>query len=169
MNNRGYHPELILAELSASDDSKAQQLISHYGLMGEQHTQVYRPQNFGFSSRPPKGSTGMVLSLGGERSRSLFFGGEHDDYRPTGLNEGEGKLYDSSGNLIYMNTGQGISVKAAAGNTIIQTEQGTITIDSKGHAYVNSAGNVYLGTKDGSGAVAVMTVSGPSTRVFAVV
>ena len=82
---RGYRPQLALAEISAVDDSGKQQTVSHYAFKGEDHSGVYRPQPFGMSSRPPKGSTGIVVSLGGERSRSVFLGGEHDDHRPRDL------------------------------------------------------------------------------------
>ncbi len=175
---RGYHPLAALAELTDVDDSGKQQLVSHYGLLGEKHSEVYRLQHFGFSSRPPKGSTSVVVSLGGERSRSVILGGEHDDYRPTGLEEGESKLYDMHGNVIFMAGKTGIPVHVSKGDfdvtvdeddAVITTKKGKFRVSSKGDAFIASEGKIYLGTKDGSGAVAVMTASGPSSKVFAVV
>lgn len=166
---RGYLSKVSLAELTALDDSGKQQLVSHYGYAGERHSEVYRPQYFGFSSHPPKGSTGVVASLGGERSRSVFLGGEHDDHRPTGLKEGEAKLYDAEGNLVFLGRKNGVTVTTSQGDTTIATKNGKITLTSKGDAFVHSDGKVYLGTKDGKNAVAVMTANGPSSKVFVVV
>lgn len=166
---RGYFPSIALGELDEIDDSGKQQTVSHQGLAGESHTGVYRPQMFGMSSHPPKGSTGVVVSAGGERSRAVFIGGEHDDYRPTGLNDGECKLYDSAENVIFLAKKNGISVSASEGGVSVKTSQGDVTIDAKGNVYVSAKGKVYLGTSDGSGASPVMTQAGPSSKVYAAV
>lgn len=166
---RGFYPKIALAELADVDDSGAQQLVSHHGFAGERHSEVYRPQNFGFSSRPPQGSTGLVVSLGGERSRSVFLGGEHDDHRPTGLKEGEAKLYDADGNLIFLGRKNGMTVTTEKGDTTVTTKNGKITLTSKGDAFVHSAGKVYLGTKDGKNAARVATEAGYSNKVYAVI
>lgn len=165
---RGYLPKAALAELTEVDDSGAQQLVSHHGFAGERHSEVYRPQSFGFSSRPPKGSTGLIVSLGGERSRSVFLGGEHDDHRPKGLGDGEAKLYDAAGNLIYFARKNGVSVQAAQGDVTVTTAKGKITVTAKGDAFVHSEGKVYLGTKDGKNAFRVATEGGYSNKVYAV-
>jgi phage baseplate assembly protein V len=163
---RGYHPLAALAELIDVDDSQAQQAVSYHGLQGEQHSGVYRPQPFGFSSSPPKGSTGLVVSLGGERSRAVFLGGESG--RPTGLNPGDAKLYDSAGNIIYFAGKNGVQITTNKGDTTVSTPNGTVLIDANGHAYVHSVkGNVYLASKDGKNTYAVSTVNGPSSKVFA--
>ena len=99
--------------------------------MGEQHSDVYRPQYFGLSTRAPKGSTGVVISLGGERSRAIAFGVEHDKYRPTGLQEGQCKFYDMSGNYIYAQTDKGVSHLTNAGDTTHATPNGMIAISAK--------------------------------------
>jgi phage baseplate assembly protein V len=166
---RGYRSKAALAEIADVDDSGKQQLVSHHGLAGERHSEVYRPQAFGFSSRPPKGSTGVVLSLGGERSRSVFLGGEHDDHRPTGLKEGEAKLYDAEGNLIFFGRRNGMTVTTAKGDTTITTKDGKIILSSKGDAFVHSNGKVYLGSKDGKGCARVATESGYSSKVWAAI
>jgi phage gp45-like len=168
---RGYRPLVALAELTDSDDGESQQLVSTYGFAGERLSKVYRAQQFGFTARPPKGSTGQIVSLGGERSRAVFIGGEHDDYRPKGLREGEGKLYDSSGNVIFMRCDEGILVRAEQGDAIMETPQGKVRVSADGDIFVaatDAARKVYLGTLDGAGAVPVFTMRGPSRRVFAV-
>lgn len=180
---RGYRPQIALAELSAVDDSGKQQTVTHYGYKGEDHSGVYRPQPFGMSSRPPKGATGIVVSLGGERSRSVFLGGEHDDHRPRDLSEGEAKLYDAEGNVIYLARKNGTTIKTAKGDTVIQSEDGKITMSSKGDKTLESKngkvtmkanGDIVLETSGrillgGAGAsAAVSTNAGYSTKVFAV-
>lgn len=180
---RGYRPQLALAELTAVDDSGKQQTVSHYAFKGEDHSGVYRPQPFGMSSRPPKGSTGIVVSLGGERSRSVFLGGEHDDHRPRDLEEGEAKLYDAEGNLIYLSRKNGTKIKTVKGDTVIETDDGKLTLSSKGDktleskngkvtmkasgdVVIEASGRILLG---GAGATAaVATNAGYSTKVFAV-
>ena len=173
---RGYHPHLAFAEIGEVDDSGTQQLVSHYALAGESHTKVYRPQGHGLSSNPPKGSTGVVVSLGGERSRSVLLGAEHDKYRPTGLKEGETKLYDMSGNVIYMANKSGTTVSTKEGDTMIATPNGKMTVSSKGdikyssdkgNFFVRAKGKIHLGSSDGKNTFAVVTSNGPSSKVFA--
>lgn len=166
---RGYFPSVALGELDEIDDSGKQQTVSHQGLAGEIHTGVYRPQMFGLSSHPPKGSTGVVVSAGGERSRSVFIGGEHDDHRPTGLNEGECKLYDSAGNVIFLGAKNGVTFTISKGDVSISTKSGDVKVSASGNVYVSAKGKVYLGTSDGSGASPVMTQAGPSSKVYATV
>lgn len=173
---RGYPPQIALAELLEVDDKGKQQRVTHHAFAGEKHSEVYRPQPFGFSSSPPKGSTGAVVSLGGERNRSLFFGGEHDDHRPTGLEEGQAKLYDAAGNLIFFGRKNGLSVstkkgnteiKTADGDTVIEGTEGKITIKSKKAVHIHSDDKIHLGSKDGQGTARVATESGYSNKVFA--
>ena len=180
---RGYRPQIALGEIYEVDDSGKQQTVSHYGFKGEDHSGVYRPQPFGLSSRPPKGSTGIVVSLGGERSRSVFLGGEHDDHRPQDLNEGELKLYDAEGNLIFLSRKNGTKIKTIKGDTVIETDDGKFTMSSSGDktleskngkvtmkaggdVVIESAGRVLLGGPGASAAVA--TNAGYSSKVFAV-
>jgi phage baseplate assembly protein V len=181
---RGYYPEVALGEITDVDDSGKQQTVSHYAFAGELHSEVYRPQVFGLSSRPPKGSTGVVVALGGERSRSVFLGGEHDDHRPKGLKEGEAKLYDAEKNSLYFARKNGVMLTTSKGDTKVETKEGKITVTAKGdievktsggkvtlsadgNLYVTASGNIYLGSSDGSGTSAVETVNGPSSKVFA--
>lgn len=128
---RGYQPQFALAELLEVDDSGKQQTVTHHGLAGEKHSEVYRPQPFGFSSHPPKGSTGVVGSLGGERNRSVFLGGEHDDHRPTKLKEGQVKYYDQVGNTIGLLKDDGIATAVVKGDHATTVEKGKLAIEVK--------------------------------------
>lgn len=167
---RRFHDQTDLADLVDVDDSGGLQIVGHYGLAGERHSKVYRPQAFGLSSRPPQGSTGLVVSLGGERSRSVFLGGEHEKYRPKGLADGETKLYDAEGNVIHFARKNGVKVTTAKGDTTIETPNGKVHITSDGHHYVYpKSGKVYLGSPDGSGCFPVATLGGPSKNVLAFV
>lgn len=170
---RGYRPQIALGEISDVDDKGKQQTVTHHGFAGERHSEVYRPQHFGFSSRPPKGSTGVVVSLGGERNRSVFLAGEHDDHRPTGLKEGQAKLYDSAGNVIFMAGDDGLTKKVAKGDfavsvsekdVTIETKKGKVKVTSKGDVFIASEGKVYLGSSDGKNCYPVATSNG-YTRV----
>jgi phage gp45-like len=181
---RGYHPHLALSELVSVDDSGPQQKVSHFALAGESHTDVYRPQFHGFSSNPPAGSTGVVVSLGGERSRSVLVGAEHDKYRPVGLKEGEVKLYDIGDpkaqagkvNTVYLANKAGIAVDTQVGDTSITTPNGKLTVSTKGdikytsdkgNFFIKADGKIHLGSSDGKNTFAVVTVKGPSAKVFA--
>jgi phage baseplate assembly protein V len=178
---RGYHPHLALAEILKVDDSKAQQSVKHRALTGELHTQILRPQFHGFSSNPPVGSSGVVISLGGERSRSVLLGAEHDKYRPTGLKPGETKFYDigdgkGKANTVHLANEAGIAIDTQAGDTTITTPNGKMTVSSKGdikyssdkgNFFVNADGKIHLGSSDGKKTFAVVTTKGPSSKVFA--
>lgn len=174
---RGYQPQVALAELVEVDDDGKQQTVTHHALAGEKHSEVYRPQPFGFSSRPPKGSTGVVVSLGGERNRSVFFGGEHDDYRPTKLKEGQVKAYDQAGNTFALLKDDGVATTVAKGNhatsvekgslsvevkdkdislkakkdSSLEVSEGKLTVKAKDDVHVNTDGKVHLGESDTNG------------------
>jgi phage baseplate assembly protein V len=183
---RGYHPQFALAELLEVDDEGKQQTVTHHGLAGEKHSEVYRPQPFGFSSHPPKGSTGVVASLGGERNRSVFFGGEHDDHRPTKLKEGQVKNYDKAGNSIGLLADDGVATAVAKGDhattvekgafsvtvkekdVTVETKKGKVKITAKGDVFVASEGKVYLGSSDGNDCARVALEGGVySSNVYA--
>lgn len=128
---RGYQPQFALAELLEVDDSGKQQTVTHHGLAGEKHSEVYRPQPFGSTSVPPKGSTGVVGSLGGERNRSVFFAGEHDDYRPKNLKPGQKASYDLAGNITTWGGDSGVSTGVKKGDHATTVEKGKLAIDVK--------------------------------------
>ena len=169
MSARGYHPHLVRSEFVSTDDSDGEQAVNLYGLDGEVLKSVYRPQHYGLSSHAPVGSHGVLVSFGGERNQSFLLGGELPEKRPIKGSEGDVKLYDQSGNVVYMGQKNGISISTASGNAVVKTSKGTITLQSDGHAYVDPGGNnVYLGMSSVGGSK-VMTQSGPSRNVYALV
>jgi phage gp45-like len=128
---RGYHPQVALGEIVKIDDSGKQQTVDHHGIAGQQHSEVYRAQYFGLSSNPPKKSTGFFIGFGGEQNRAVFIGGEHDDYRPTGLKEGETKSYDKTGNTIHFQNDDGVTHTTKKGDTTHTTSEGKLSISAK--------------------------------------
>lgn len=96
---------LLRVQLEKTDDSGKQQKMQHAGRKGEKvggkkHGAV-RLQSYGVSEHPPAGSQGMAVALNGNMDQPLILGVEHPDHRPTGLAEGEGKIYDMWGNYLF--------------------------------------------------------------------
>lgn len=75
------------------------------GRSGENRPDILNLQNYGFASRPPVGSVGNKLAMGGRNSTPLIFGLEHPQYRPK-IGAGQVALYDQYGNIMkYMDEG----------------------------------------------------------------
>jgi phage gp45-like len=169
MNTRGYHPHLVRSEFIKTDDSDGFQLVDLYGLAGEQLKQVYRPQPYGLSTYAPNGSHGVMVSFGGERTASFLVGGDLPAKRPNKLNEGDVKLYDQSGNIIYLAQKNGIQTTVAGGDYVVTAKNGKITLTASGHNIADPGGNnVYLGMS-GPGGARVATEAGLSKNVYAAV
>lgn len=92
------------------DDGKAQtaNLLGRDGekLGGQQG--VMRIQAHGLSGHAPKGSHGLVLVIGGNSDQALLMGLEHPDHRPTGLGEGDTKIYDAHGQSFHFKNGEAV-------------------------------------------------------------
>lgn len=58
---------------------------------------VPRIQSYGFSSHPPKGSQAITTTLDGNPDKAMVSGGEHPQFRPKNLAEGEFKQYEKWG------------------------------------------------------------------------
>lgn len=56
---------------------------------------------YGFSSAMPMGGDKLVVHGNGERSSAVAIASGHQQYRFTGLNDGEVVLYDQWGNVIH--------------------------------------------------------------------
>src|SRR5688572_19030123 len=94
-------PHLFRVKVEETDDSQPIQTLKVLGLHNEQLTGVHRIQYFGDTGHVPKGSHGLAADLYGDRKRVVLLGVEHDEKRPTELKEGEKKLYDMHGNVIF--------------------------------------------------------------------
>lgn len=110
---------------------------------------------WGVAGLPPAGASLLVASLGGRADRSLVLAAEHAAHRPKGLGAGAVALHDAGDNQVRLNGSSGLLAY------------------TKGHAKVvrKQGKKVYLGgDPDQGGTFApVMTTSGPSQVVFALV
>jgi phage gp45-like len=145
------------------DDSPRGQLVTIQGYSGETFSGVLRGQPHGFSSNPPIGSIGYFLRLGS--SDRLMAIGYDDASRPLGSPSGTSVLYDASGNLLFAKGAAGISIKAVAGGVMVEAQTGTITLKRGALSVTVSDERVDLG---GPGGSQVVTLAGPSSKVFAI-
>lgn len=119
------------------DDTGPQQLLTLTGLASEQPRKVVRSQPFGFSSVPPAGAEGLLLTQGGRADRCHFLNPEHPTYRPTKTQLGGTVIYDANGQAVSL-------VK----NSIRIVGTGTLTIVAPN---IVLDGAVTLGGPAGSG------------------
>jgi phage gp45-like len=96
----GQSPYLTRFELDEDEERDDGYLYaSGRGRAGHAPKHILQPQQFGLSSRPPPGSIGMQLALGGDHSTSLLIGAEHPSHRPK-MGGGHTVLYDAYGQAI---------------------------------------------------------------------
>ncbi|MBR0871206.1 phage baseplate assembly protein [Bradyrhizobium tropiciagri] len=82
------------------DDSKSQQRIDLKGLKNEKPMKIWRPQDFGYSSNPPKDCDGCMVQMGSRSDRTLYLDGGHEKYRPKNTPEGGTVLFNHTGDII---------------------------------------------------------------------
>ena len=82
------------------DDSKSQQRIDISGLKNEAPKKIWRPQDFGFSSNPPKDSDGIIDQMGSRSDRTVYRDAGHEKYRPKNTPEGGAVLFNHTGDII---------------------------------------------------------------------
>jgi len=88
------------ARIVKVDDSKSQQRVDIKGLKNEKPKKIWRPQDFGFSSNPPKDSDGVMIQMGGRSDRTLYMDAGHEKYRPKKTPEGGSVLFNHTGDII---------------------------------------------------------------------
>lgn len=156
---------LFRAQHVETNDEGDQQTVTLYGQPNETLKEVHRVQPFGFHSSVPKGSHGIALQFGyGGRLLNAYLGGEHKDYRPRKRDVGSTALYDANGNLISL-VEKELRVTGKKATVVEGKDQTTVRL-TDGTEIVLKDGKIYLGGQQG--AQAVVTVAGPSKRVFAV-
>lgn len=159
------------------DDSGDQQLVDLMGLAGDKPRKVVHFLPHGFSANPPTNSDGLLLALGGRSDRLAYLDGGHKDHRPKSLPAGGTALYDADGKVLkivkdgtdFDAGGKPVTIRNA---TKIKIEGSSDVAFGVGTCWVHiSGGKVYLGVADADATTnnAVVTVAGPSTKVFAVV
>jgi phage baseplate assembly protein V len=127
-------------------DDEGQQRMKVRGLASETLDKVVRVQPYGFTSNPPKGSTGLLLALGGRADRSMLLGIEKDDVRPKAQAAGHVAIYDGAGQIISL-VEQKVRIKGASE---IKSEVGAASITHNGTSVEIAAGGTTI-TIDGSG------------------
>ncbi|MDA9521966.1 hypothetical protein XI06_17050 [Bradyrhizobium sp. CCBAU 11434] len=88
------------ARIDKVDDSKSQQRVDIRGLKEEKPQKIWRPQDFGYSSHPPKDCDGVMIQMGSRSDRTLYMDGGHEKYRPKNTPEGGTVLFNHSGDII---------------------------------------------------------------------
>lgn len=155
--------EITTARVKSIDDAGENQRIVAEGYRGERFTQVTRAQPHGFSSRPPVDAVGHFLRFGSS-DRVIALGFETPG-RQKNLPEGAAVLYDTSGNVIFAKAAEGVRIKAVAGGVLVEAETGTIELKRGDMRVIVSEDRVDLG---GPGGSRVVTLAGPSAKVFAI-
>ena len=76
-------------------------------------------QHFGLASTPPAGSDVLYAAFGGDRSRVVAFGTNHQSFYPPGIPSGGVKMYDEGGRFVGM-LNDGNIIMMAPGETLHQ-------------------------------------------------
>lgn len=98
---------------------------------------------FGFSSNPPVGTAGLVVSFSGDRSNGLMLGTINNSKRPVGNLTGDTVVYDANGNTIRLTNGQIIITAAAGGNLVVNAA----TLSCTGEVIANAGADQVLLSK----------------------
>lgn len=123
--------------VTTSNDTGAVQMLQvRLGALETRDT-TPRLAEFGFTSRPPVGSDVVVLFLAGDRSNGVAVATGHQPSRPTGLAEGECKLYDLWGKSIYLTQSSGIVIDAK-GTPVTVNNATTVTINASNEVVMNT-------------------------------
>lgn len=163
------------ARLLSVNDSGSQQLVDLMGVVGDKPKKVFRPQPHGFTSTPPVNSEGLILALGGRSNRPVYLDGGHKDHRPRDIAQGGCALYDANGKVLkfvkdetdFDAGGKPVTIRNATKVKIEGTEAVAVGVGARWIVVKN--GKVFLGmnSADDTDGAAVVTVDGPSSKVFA--
>jgi phage gp45-like len=82
------------------DDSRSQQFIDLSGLKNEMPKKIWRPQDFGYTSVPPKDSDGIIDQMGSRSDRTFYRDGGHEKYRPKNTPGGCAAIFNQYGDII---------------------------------------------------------------------
>lgn len=133
--------------IDATDATKEIQTAQVKGLDGELLGEAQYFQHWGFTSRPLRGSSGLLGSLFGSRRQGVLLGSVDARWRPKDLAEGESCLYDDKGQRIYLRRDriEVISpkqVKVTTPVVIVDAAQSTFTGNVEIDGSVHAAGRI---------------------------
>jgi phage baseplate assembly protein V len=117
------------AVINLIDDAKNMQVANVSLLDGQVRDEVENFQPLGLTSVPGEGAEGVALSVGGNQDHTVLVGVTDRSVRPTGLTEGETKLYSAHDASVYLNSTGHIIVEDANGSTVVLSADGTITVN----------------------------------------
>ena len=72
-------------------------------------------QPFGVSFHPPRGSELLCVAVGGSQDHLVGLAATHRDSRPTGVEEGEGGLYNQDGWKVFLLSDNTVSLGSESG------------------------------------------------------
>lgn len=140
-----------------SDDSTGLQGLQAEFLTDEVRGPLERFGEYGWSSRPPRGSEVVALFFNGNRDHGVVVAVEDRAGRPTDLAEGESCAYNGHGVRIYLRADGSIEITAAGG----------VDVDAPS---LRLSGNLVVdGTIDAAGSIAsagsVSDAAGPLEEI----
>jgi len=96
--------------ISLVDDSTKMQLVQVGLLATEEHGEVERFAEYGFTSVPPAGSEAVVLFIGGDREHPIVIATGDRATRLTGLGAGETAIHNNAGAQVILRSDGDIEV-----------------------------------------------------------
>ena len=167
----------ILAAVKEEDGRRSLQVIAQ---AGEEIDAVEQYQEFGFASRPPAGSEGVFLALGGTRDHCIVIATEHPGHRPANLEDGEAMVYSSenggeegdchlylkSGRLVEL-AGESVTLLLNGTPLAITAAEGLISIIAPGMIRINDTVMPAVGEGGGGGRPAVQNLSADTVNIEA--
>lgn len=111
------------AVVSAVMDDKGIQKLKISLLADEEHNNIERIQQYGFTSNPKPGAEAVTLFVGGSRDHGIVIAVDDKRYRLKNLASGEVALYTDEGDKIHFKRGGKIEIIAT---TEIKAEAPTI-------------------------------------------
>ncbi|MGD9766587.1 MAG: phage baseplate assembly protein [Pseudolabrys sp.] len=165
--------------VKANDDPKMQEGNVRV-LANEEHTDIERFQNYGFSSVPLGGSDGkypevVIAYLGGNRSHPVILAADDRRHRPKSLKPGESIQYDDLGQKVHL-TRDGIVVDAGAAkkpirvlnDTVeVKVESDKVTVTVKALKVIIKKDRIDLGRENAP--FPIVTTAGPSGVIFGII
>jgi phage gp45-like len=147
----------VRVKQTKTDDSGRQQMVYGTGRKDEQYggTQTGVPvhQDYGYSAHRPVGSGMLAAIPDGNNDKAMMIPGEHPDYRPKDLAEGEWKKYEMWGGELYAQEHQWYLKKGAS--EVWFKDDGTIHL--KGTKIIlEVTDKVYIGGPDADKPVAML-------------
>ena len=124
--------------LSGVTDAGKIQTVQITGLKSETISDIDRYQEYGFESKPKTGAEVFVVFQGGDREQGAALCVMDRRYRPSGMQDGEVKIYDFNGSIIYIKSDKSILIDSEAGSKIDLKSDGTFRVDDKNGNYIKS-------------------------------